>query len=148
MRLPGRGERLAPDDRLARPEVGQFGEDHRRRTDGVYGGGGRARRPAEPAQRHRERLPRQGYVASTELLTRTEVESDFATDVCVRREGVDPGTGRPVPGGDLLQGREHADPPEPGVGPGAEARGLRCAADLRRPGPGGDVTVLGHERIV
>ncbi len=33
-----------------------------------------------------------GYVASTELLTRVETESDFATDVCVRKEGVDPET--------------------------------------------------------
>ncbi|MCP3996404.1 MAG: hypothetical protein GY722_15300, partial [bacterium] len=33
-----------------------------------------------------------GYVASTELLTRVETESDFATDVCVRRQGVDPET--------------------------------------------------------
>ncbi|MCP4655702.1 MAG: hypothetical protein GY856_09815, partial [bacterium] len=35
----------------------------------------------------------QGYVASTELLTRTDKGSDFATDVCVRKEGIDPSTG-------------------------------------------------------
>ncbi len=40
-----------------------------------------------------DRLLELGYVASPELLTRTETESDFATDVCVRREGVDPQTG-------------------------------------------------------
>ena len=33
-----------------------------------------------------------GYVASTELLTRTDQGSDFATDVCVRRAGKDPRT--------------------------------------------------------
>ena len=35
----------------------------------------------------------EGYVTSSELLTRTEKESDFATDVCVRKEGIDPSTG-------------------------------------------------------
>ncbi len=34
----------------------------------------------------------EGYIASTELLTRSEVGSDFATDVCVRRAGEDPQT--------------------------------------------------------
>ena len=33
------------------------------------------------------------YVASTELLTRTSVTSDFATDACIRRRGIDPVTG-------------------------------------------------------
>ncbi len=33
------------------------------------------------------------YVASTELLTRADQKSDFATDVCVRRRGVDRLTG-------------------------------------------------------
>ena len=35
----------------------------------------------------------EGYVAATELLTRTDKKSDFATDVCVRRAGVDPAMG-------------------------------------------------------
>ncbi len=35
-----------------------------------------------------------GYIASTELLTRSDVGSDFATDVCVRRAGEDPQTGQ------------------------------------------------------
>lgn len=34
-----------------------------------------------------------GYVASTDLLTRYGPRSDFATDVCIRREGRDPKTG-------------------------------------------------------
>ncbi len=33
------------------------------------------------------------YVVATELLTRSAVESDFATDVCVRQRGIDPETG-------------------------------------------------------
>jgi hypothetical protein len=34
-----------------------------------------------------------GYVGATELLTCTGPESDFATDACIRREGIDPTTG-------------------------------------------------------
>jgi Putative restriction endonuclease len=35
-----------------------------------------------------------GYVAAVDLLTRVDQKSDFASDVCVRREGVDPQTGK------------------------------------------------------
>jgi len=35
-----------------------------------------------------------GYIASTELLNRSDIGSDFATDVCVRRAGEDPKTGQ------------------------------------------------------
>lgn len=35
-----------------------------------------------------------GYVASLGLLTRFDQDSDFASDVCVRRAGVDPQTGK------------------------------------------------------
>jgi hypothetical protein len=35
-----------------------------------------------------------GYVVSADLITRFAVDSDFASDTCVRREGVDPATGR------------------------------------------------------
>ncbi len=94
IRLPGRRERLAPDDHLARPEYGEFGEEV---IDGV-------RMECSPAtEEHADPQCRlaavvsvctaKGYVASTELLTRTEAESDFATDVCVRQGGVDPETG-------------------------------------------------------
>jgi hypothetical protein len=34
-----------------------------------------------------------GYTASTDLLTRAGPESDFATDTCIRRSGIDPRTG-------------------------------------------------------
>ncbi|MBK9266711.1 MAG: hypothetical protein IPM54_43865 [Polyangiaceae bacterium] len=33
------------------------------------------------------------YVVATELLTRSSVDSDFATDVCIRKRGIDPATG-------------------------------------------------------
>jgi hypothetical protein len=35
---------------------------------------------------------RQGYTLSTELLTRFNERSNFATDVCVRKDGIDPST--------------------------------------------------------
>jgi hypothetical protein len=35
---------------------------------------------------------KQGYVGSTDLLTRSAERSDFATDTCVRRDGIDPRT--------------------------------------------------------
>ena len=34
-----------------------------------------------------------GYVVSTDLLTRASEDSDFATDTCIRRSGIDPRTG-------------------------------------------------------
>src|SRR5690606_3130170 len=34
-----------------------------------------------------------GYIVSTDLLTRFGPKSDFATDVCVRKVGIDPETG-------------------------------------------------------
>jgi hypothetical protein len=34
-----------------------------------------------------------GYVGSTDLLTRVSPNSDFATDTCIRRAGIDPDTG-------------------------------------------------------
>jgi hypothetical protein len=34
-----------------------------------------------------------GYVGATDLLTRAGPGSDFATDTCIRREGIDPATG-------------------------------------------------------
>lgn len=34
-----------------------------------------------------------GYVGATDLLTRTGERSQFATDTCIRREGIDPATG-------------------------------------------------------
>lgn len=37
---------------------------------------------------------REGYRASIDLLTRASERSNFATDVSIRREGTDPGTGR------------------------------------------------------
>ena len=35
---------------------------------------------------------RPGYTGSTDMLTRSSIESDFATDTCVRKAGIDPAT--------------------------------------------------------
>lgn len=35
---------------------------------------------------------KEGYVGSTDLLTRAAPSSDFATDTCIRRDGIDPAT--------------------------------------------------------
>ncbi len=35
---------------------------------------------------------KEGYIGSTDLLTRSAVSSDFASDTCVRKEGIDPRT--------------------------------------------------------
>jgi hypothetical protein len=93
-RPPTGRKRYAPDDRLARPDVGRFGEEvvngERRLCMGA------AAEHADPQNRLNVLVGvclAKGYVASTELLTRVEKGSDFATDVCVRRSGVDPATG-------------------------------------------------------
>ena len=36
---------------------------------------------------------RPDYVGSTDLLTRSQTRSDFATDTCIRKSGIDPATG-------------------------------------------------------
>ncbi|MCP4658483.1 MAG: hypothetical protein GY856_23980, partial [bacterium] len=91
IRLPGRGERLAPDDRLARPEAGEEYIDGQRieclAADAEH---------ADPQCQIAyvvSACVAKDYVASTELLTRTDEGSDFATDVCIRRRGTDPQTG-------------------------------------------------------
>jgi hypothetical protein len=82
MRMPG------VDDRLAVPEAG---EEY---VDGVrYEVMGAEPEHADP-QCQLAYVVRAcvapGYVASTELLTRSDQGSDFTTDVCVRRAGTDP----------------------------------------------------------
>jgi hypothetical protein len=81
----------AVDDRAVKPETG---------TEMIRGQIRKAL-PAEPPHADRQcdiayvirSNVAPGYVASTELLTRMDRESDFATDACIRRVGRDPGTG-------------------------------------------------------
>jgi len=87
LRLP------AVDDRLARPEEG---EEY---VDGEYFGWQTMAGDPEHADPQCQlsyvvrACVAPGYIASTELLTRTDKDSDFATDVCIRRQGQDPETG-------------------------------------------------------
>ncbi len=92
LRLPGRGPFPGLDDRLVEPEVTR---------DEVVGGHRVVAFPAEEphATQHTEldyvlrahRVP--GYHGATDLLTRHDEKSDFASDTCLYKQGVDPETG-------------------------------------------------------
>jgi len=91
--LPGRGAFPAVDDHLVEPEVTR---------DEIIAGRRVVASPAEvphgDKQVDLDSLLRShvapGYVVSADLITRFAVDSDFASDTCVRREGLDPATGR------------------------------------------------------
>jgi Putative restriction endonuclease len=92
LHLPGRGPFPPLDDRLVEPEVTR---------DEIIGGRRVVAFPSEAphADQHGELQyvlrahVAPGYVAAVDLLTRHDLKSDFASDVCVRRAGVDPQTG-------------------------------------------------------
>jgi hypothetical protein len=92
MRLPGRGPFPRVDDHLVEPEVTR---------DEIIGGRRVVAMPANPPHADRqgtvvqvlESFVAPGYRAATELLTRVDQDSDFASDACVRKEGIDPATG-------------------------------------------------------
>jgi hypothetical protein len=92
VRLPGRGSFPRVDDHLVEPEVTR---------DEIIGGRRVVAMPALPPHADRQSVVDRvvgacvapGYTVAEELLTRVDEDSDFATDVCVRREGVDPETG-------------------------------------------------------
>ena len=91
-RFPGRAPLPSPDEHIVVPELTR---------DEVIRGRRVVAMPALPP--HAERQAglgyvivahvKEGYVGAAELLTRVNEGSDFATDVCVRREGNDPATG-------------------------------------------------------
>lgn len=93
MRLPGRGSFPDVDDHLVEPEVTR---------DEIIGGRRIEAHPAEvPHADQQTQLDyviwahvASGYRVATDLITRFGVDSDFASDTCVRREGIDPATGR------------------------------------------------------
>jgi hypothetical protein len=90
--LPGRGSFPGLDDHLVEAEVTR---------DEIIGGQRVVLSPAhEPHATEHSELGyvvrahvAPGYGAATDLLTRHDEESDFATDTCVRKKGVDPETG-------------------------------------------------------
>ena len=86
MRMPG------VDDRLAVPEAGEEYFDGVRYE--VMAGESEHADPQCQLAYVVRACVAEGYVASTELLTRSDIGSDFATDVCVRQAGEDPRTGQ------------------------------------------------------
>ena len=91
--MPGRGASPAVDDHLVAPEVTR---------DEIIAGRKVVAFPAEAPHGDKQvdldtllRLHvAPGYVVSADLITRFAMDSDFASDTCVRREGTDPATGR------------------------------------------------------
>jgi hypothetical protein len=92
MHLPGRGAFPRVDDHLVQPEVTR---------DEIIGGRKVVASPAQPphADQHSrlayilEAHTATGYQASADLLTRHDRDSDFATDACIYKQGIDPETG-------------------------------------------------------
>ncbi len=90
--LPGRGSFPRVDDHLVEPEVTR---------DEIIGGHRVVASPANPphAKQHTQldyvlqAVAAPGYSAATDLLTRHDEESDFASDTCIYKDGVDSGTG-------------------------------------------------------
>jgi hypothetical protein len=91
LQLPPAGEPPPIDERLVKPET----------REQIVRGRRVVAMPANPPHGDRHfKLDyiigahvKEGYVGSTDLLTRSAVSSDFATDTCIRRDGVDPRTG-------------------------------------------------------
>jgi hypothetical protein len=91
--LPGRGGPFPRvDDHLVEPEVTR---------DEIIGGQRIVAMPANPPHANQQSrldyvlqaLVAPGYIASADLLTRHDQESDFASDACIYKDGVDPATG-------------------------------------------------------
>lgn len=90
--LPGRGDFPRVDDHLVQPEVTR---------DEIIGGRKVVASPAKhPHATQNTRLHyvlqahvAPGYEAATDLLTRHDQDSDFATDTCIFKQGIDPETG-------------------------------------------------------
>jgi len=93
LHLPGRGSFPLVDDHLVEPELTR---------DEILNGRRVVAEPAEAPHADKQvdldTLLRihaaPGFVASADLITRFAEKSDFASDTCVRREGIDPATGR------------------------------------------------------
>jgi len=92
LRLPGRGPFPQVDEHLVEAEVTR---------DEIIGGRRVVAMPALPPHADRQSIidrvvgscVASGYTTAAELLTRVDEESDFGTDVCVRKDGDDPETG-------------------------------------------------------
>ncbi len=89
---PAPRERFAPSDNLATPEA------HEEVVRGRRVRLSPARVPHGDTHSTLDSIVRlgvaDGYVASSDLLTRRSHDTDFATDACVRKAGTDPATGK------------------------------------------------------
>jgi hypothetical protein len=91
--LPGRGSFPGVDDHLVVPEVTR---------DEIIDGRRMVAHPASPPHATRQcdldyvvrAHVAPGYISASDLLTRFGEKSDFASDTCIYKEGVDPSTGR------------------------------------------------------
>ena len=92
LRLPGRGF-PAVDDHLVEPEVTRDEIINGRRVIAMPAEQPHADKHVDLAYVLRAHVA-PGYRASVDLITRHAVDSDFATDACVHKEGIDPETGR------------------------------------------------------
>jgi hypothetical protein len=92
LRLPGRDSFPGVDDHLVEPEVTR---------DEIINGRRVVAMPALPPHADKQidlgyllrAHAAPGYRVAADLLTRHAVDSDFATDACIYKEGVDPATG-------------------------------------------------------
>lgn len=89
----GAGTRPFPnvDQHLVVPEVSQFEQLDGRKVENVGSLPPHADAQALTGFLLAAHVLR-AYVVATELLTRSSVDSDFATDVCIRKRGIDPET--------------------------------------------------------
>jgi hypothetical protein len=92
LRLPGRGSFPGVDDHLVEPEITR---------DEIINGRRVVAMPAEPPHANRHgglgyvlgAHVAPGYIMAVDLLTRQGVDSDFASDACIYKGGVEPATG-------------------------------------------------------
>jgi hypothetical protein len=92
MRLPGRGPFPRVDDHLVEPEVTR---------DEIIGGRRVIAMPANPPHANQQSVldyvlqahVAPGYLTAADLLTRLDEDSDFASDACTYKDGIDPATG-------------------------------------------------------
>jgi hypothetical protein len=93
LHLPGRGSFPLVDDHLVEPEVTRDEIINGRRVVAFP-----AEAPHGDKQVDLDTLLRihvaSGFIASADLISRFAAQSDFASDTCVRRAGMDPATGR------------------------------------------------------
>jgi hypothetical protein len=93
LRLLGHGSFPAVDDHLVEPEVTRDEIINGRRVVAMPAEKPHADKHVDLAYVLRAHVA-PGYQASVDLITRHAVDSDFATDACVYKEGIDPETGK------------------------------------------------------